>query len=200
MPDLTGGAERSPSSKIALRSRLLTARRRIDAPALASAATALQDQILDLVRREQPATVAAYVPVGSEPGGPVLVPALAAAARLLLPVLLPDGDLDWGVHTGDLTAGPRGLRQPTAPTLGPAAIVEADLVLVPALAVDRHGMRMGRGGGSYDRALTRVAAGALVVALLHDGELLDEVPSEPHDRPVHAVLTPGEGFVPLRAR
>ena len=201
MPDLTGEAERSPSSKIALRSRMLTARRRIDAPTLTAAAAAIQDQIHRLVRRERPATVAAYVPVGSEPGGPGLVPALAAApARLLLPVLLPDGDLDWAVFTGDLTAGPRGLREPAGPALGPAAITQADVVVVPALAVDRRGTRMGRGGGSYDRALARVAAETLVVALLHDGELLDEVPAEPHDRPVHAVITPGEGFVPVRAR
>ncbi len=73
----------------------------------------------------------------------------------------------------------------------------AGLVLVPALAVDRRGVRMGRGGGSYDRVLARLAAPGrrpLVVALLHDGEIVDEVPAEPHDRAVDAALTPGSGF------
>ena len=51
------------------------------------------------------------------------------------------------------------------------------------------GVRLGRGGGSYDRALAR--ATGLVVALLHDGELLDRLPREPHDLPVHAVALPG---------
>ena len=52
------------------------------------------------------------------------------------------------------------------------------MVLVPALAVDRTGMRLGRGGGSYDRALGRVPVGTFVCALLYDGEVLDRVPHD----------------------
>ena len=190
MSDLTGEAEKSMAAKRALRSRLLTARRSLSRSALASAAAALQDQTLALVRRESPSTVAAYVPMGAEPGGPALPSVLAPAARVLLPVLLPSGDLDWAEYTGSLVAGPRGLLEPTGPRLGVHAVREAGLIFVPALAVDRRGMRMGRGGGSYDRALARTGAGQLIVALLHEGELVDAVPAEPHDRPVHAVLTP----------
>jgi 5-formyltetrahydrofolate cyclo-ligase len=51
-------------------------------------------------------------------------------------------------------------------------------------------MRLGRGGGSYDRALGRVPVGTFVCALLYDGEVLDDVPRGPHDRPVTAVATP----------
>jgi 5-formyltetrahydrofolate cyclo-ligase len=68
--------------------------------------------------------------------------------------------------------------------------------VVPALAVDRTGLRMGRGGGSYDRVLAR-ADRAYSVALLHDGELLEKVPAEPHDRRVRAVITPTEGLSEL---
>jgi 5-formyltetrahydrofolate cyclo-ligase len=145
-----------------------------------------------------PIVVAAYVPVGREPGGPDLLEALAdalpARSRLLLPVLLDDGDLDWAAYEGpaSLRQGPRGLREPAGPRLGVDAIREAVLVLVPALAVDRAGLRLGRGGGSYDRALARVTA-ALTVALLHDGEIVDSVPAEDHDRPVHATVTPRGG-------
>jgi 5-formyltetrahydrofolate cyclo-ligase len=71
---------------------------------------------------------------------------------------------------------------------------------VPALAVDRTGRRLGRGGGSYDRALGRVPVGTPVCALLHDGEILDVVPSEPHDRLVSAVATRrGVTLLPSRA-
>jgi 5-formyltetrahydrofolate cyclo-ligase len=83
------------------------------------------------------------------------------------------------------------------PRLGVGAIARAWLVVVPAVAVDRRGVRLGRGGGSYDRALARVPPGTEVVALLHDGELVDLVPSEPHDRRVRAVITPARGLVRL---
>lgn len=213
MSDLTRDAEGSRAAKIALRSRLLTARRHLDETTRRDAAQALQDQILDLVRRERPSTIAAYVPIDPEPGGAGLPGLLARHARVLLPVLLPDGDLDWVAYSGALTAGPRGLREPVGPRLGVQAVRSADLILVPALAVDRRGVRMGRGGGSYDRALTRLdpahadpgraldgadpvgfPARVLTVALLHDGELVDEVPAEPHDRAVHGVLTPRGGL------
>jgi 5-formyltetrahydrofolate cyclo-ligase len=200
MPDLTGDAE-SRASKIALRHRLITERRSLSRLDLAAAAAAVQGQTLALVRRTAPAVVAAYVPVGSEPGGPALPSLLAAVVpRVLLPVLQPSGDLDWAAYQGALVRGPRGLLEPPGPRLGVDAVRSAGLVLVPALAVDRHGMRMGRGGGSYDRVLERLSllsAGPRIVALLHSGELLDDaVPAEPHDHPVHAVIIPG-GLVTL---
>ncbi|MEU8664977.1 5-formyltetrahydrofolate cyclo-ligase [Actinoplanes philippinensis] len=94
-----------------------------------------------------------------------------------------------------LVAGPRGLREPGGPRLGVEAVCSVDLLLVPALAVGHDGTRMGRGGGSYDRVLARLPEpGPLTVALLHDGEDVVTVPAEPHDRRVHAVITPTGGF------
>jgi 5-formyltetrahydrofolate cyclo-ligase len=124
----------------------------------------------------------------------LLAEALPPGGRLLLPVLLDDGDLDWALYEGPLSlrAGPRGLREPAGRRLGVDAIREATLVIVPALAVDRLGMRLGRGGGSYDRALARTAS-AFTVALLYDGELVDSVPAEEHDQPVEAAITPSGG-------
>src|SRR5689334_15181280 len=98
MSDLTRDAEGSRAAKIALRSRLLTARRRLDEITRRDAAQALQDQILDLVRREHPSTIAAYVPIDPEPGGAGLPALLARHARILLPVLLADSDLDWTAY------------------------------------------------------------------------------------------------------
>ncbi|MFI1991281.1 5-formyltetrahydrofolate cyclo-ligase [Actinoplanes sp. NPDC020271] len=203
MSDLTGAAEKSPQNKITLRMRLLTARRSLSAADRAEAATKLQDQILSHVRHRAPRVIAAYVPSASEPGGPdlpdVLRATLPPGGRLLLPVLLPDNDLDWASYTGSLATGRRGLREPTGPRLGVTALRSADLILVPALAVGRDGARMGRGGGSYDRALARLLPGPTVAALLHDHETLDQVPAEPHDRPVHGVITPTAGFSPRPA-
>jgi 5-formyltetrahydrofolate cyclo-ligase len=287
MSDLTPAAEKSPQIKISLRARLLTARRSLPVTARSAAAAKIQDQAHALVRETRARSIAAYVPIGSEPGGPDLPARLLAAlppgGRLLLPVLLPDNDLDWAelTSTAGLVAGPRGLLEPSGPRLGVDAVRSVDLLLVPALAVGRDGTRMGRGGGSYDRVLARLPGpagdltpvrdpssrqeplpardqtprpdpdprphlapsagpiptadltpsagparpvgparlaglatpanltpsaglapdlsllprhGPLTVALLHDGEDVDAVPAEPHDRRVHAVITPTGGL------
>lgn len=178
--------------KTALRDQLLAARRDLSVASLASAGAAIAEHLLatDEVRRA--ATVAVYVSLGSEPGTGLLLDALAdAGKRVILPVLLPDNDLDWALLVpGSLAPARRGLLEPVGERLGVSAVAGADVVLVPGLAVGRDGIRMGRGGGSYDRALGRVPVGTFTCVLLHDGELLDRVPSEPHDRPVSAAVTP----------
>lgn len=142
-------------------------------------------------------TVAAYLSVGTEPGTAALLRALAdRSVEVLLPVLLEDGDLDWARAGDGVAPGPHGLLQPAGERLGVDAVSRCSTVVVPALAVDRVGHRLGRGGGSYDRALPRTAA--WVVALLHDGEAVTVLPAEPHDAPVHALLTPSRGLVRLR--
>jgi 5-formyltetrahydrofolate cyclo-ligase len=193
VPDFSAEAEKSTPGKIALRKQLLAARRSLSPEARAQAAAAIQAVLRDLVRAQSPAMIAGYIPLGPEPGGPDLPEVLGD--RLILPVLLPDNDLDWVRYEGPetLRAGRMGLREPSGPRLGVGAVAEATLMIVPALAVDRTGMRLGRGGGSYDRALAR-ARQAYTVALLHDGELLATVPAEPHDRRVHAAITPAEGL------
>ncbi len=163
-------------------------------------ATVLAGRALGLPELAHARTVAAYVSVGSEPGTLALLDALRArGARVLLPALLPDNDLDWGTYEGEdsLTRVRHGAKmalfEPSGPLLGPDAVTEADVVLLPGLAVDARGMRLGRGGGSYDRVLARLdRAGArpALVVLLYDTEVVARVPAEPHDRPVHAVVTP----------
>jgi 5-formyltetrahydrofolate cyclo-ligase len=118
--------------------------------------------------------------------------------RVLLPWLREDRDLDWVADPGPAALTGAPMRPPGA-RLGRAAVRQADVVLVPALAVDTAGRRIGQGGGSYDRVLARLAevqpAGRpLTVACVHDDEVLDArrhpLPEEPHDRRVDAVLTP----------
>lgn len=179
-------------AKSALRDQLLAARRSLDVATLGASARALADVILALPEVRRAATVAAYVSVGSEPGtGALLSGLLAAGKRVLLPVLLPDNDLDWAVlrSEDDLVPARKGLLEPAGPRVGPEAIATAEVLLVPGLAAGADGVRMGKGGGSYDRALNRAAPDAFVCVLLHDGELLETVPAEPHDVPVHAAAT-----------
>ena len=98
----------------------------------------------------------------TEPGSPELLDSLVRnGCQVLLPVVTPQGPLDWAAYTGvrSLRAGPWGLREPIGPLLGAEAIATAALVLVPALAVDWQGIRLGRGGGHYDRTLPLAAPG-----------------------------------------
>jgi 5-formyltetrahydrofolate cyclo-ligase len=190
-------AQPSPNSssarKTALRDQLVTTRNRMSLAEIGAAAQDLAEVLLAAPEVRRAATVAAYVSMGREPGtGPLLRALKDAGKRVILPVLLPDGDLDWGVHTGDegLVPARLGLLEPAGPGLGVDAVATADVVLVPGLAVASTGMRLGRGGGSYDRALGRVPVGTFTCALLYDGEVGVDVPVDPHDRPVTAAATP----------
>ncbi|MEU5283961.1 5-formyltetrahydrofolate cyclo-ligase [Streptomyces sp. NPDC020755] len=185
-----------PAAKSSLRRELLAARALLTKEDAARTAAVLAEAALGLPELADARTVAAYVSVGREPGTRPLLEALRGrGVRVLLPVLLADNDLDWAAYEGPghlLPAG-RGLLEPDGPRLGPAAVLEAEAVLLPGLAVDGAGMRLGRGGGSYDRVLARLtAAGAhpSLVVLLYDDEVVARVPSEPHDHPVDAVVTP----------
>ncbi|MFF7675014.1 5-formyltetrahydrofolate cyclo-ligase [Actinacidiphila glaucinigra] len=184
------------ASKRELRERLLQVRRGLTPGDRAEAERVIAQHALDLPELSQARTVAAYVSMGGEPGTRALLDLLRARGeRVLLPVLLPDNDLDWALYegSGGLLRAARGLYEPTGPRLGPDAVTRADAVLLPGLAVDGRGLRLGRGGGSYDRVLARLdAAGATpaLVVLLYAHEVLERVPDEPHDRPVDAVVTP----------
>lgn len=187
------------AQKIALRDQLVTSRRRLSLTELRDAADAIAGHLLAAEPVRRAATVAAYVSVGSEPGtGPLLDALLAAGRRVIVPVLLPDDDLDWAVHTGTVVSAGRGLLEPTGPRLGIDAVATADVVLTPGLAVDRTGMRLGRGGGSYDRVLARVPVGTFTCTLLHEGEVVDHVPAAEHDRPVAAAVTAAGGISRFR--
>jgi 5-formyltetrahydrofolate cyclo-ligase len=163
----------------------------------AAAARLIRDHVLEMPEVSAAGTVAAYYSVGTEPDTHGLVFALwKRGSYVVLPVLLPDGDLDWASYEGpdSLAPGPRGLLQPVEPVRGPGTVARADVVLVPALAVDVSGKRLGRGRGCYDRALARVGGQVPTIGLIYDGELLPSVPAQSHDRAVRAVVRPSQGL------
>ncbi|MEV5507932.1 5-formyltetrahydrofolate cyclo-ligase [Streptomyces orinoci] len=183
-------------AKAELRRSLLAARAALNAEQRAVAERDLARHALGLPELTGAGTVAGYVSVGSEPGTRALLEALRTrGVRVLLPVLLPDNDLDWARYRGpeQLRPAGRGLLEPDGERLGPKAVTEADAVLLPGLAVDGQGLRLGRGGGSYDRVLARLARAGTdpaLIVLLYANEVVARVPREPHDHPVHAVITP----------
>ncbi|MHC1559526.1 5-formyltetrahydrofolate cyclo-ligase [Actinomycetospora sp. C-140] len=194
-------------TKADLRRELLAARRsrsgearRADAAALAAGLPAVVEGVDD--------PVCLFVAVGGEPGAtpdgalPVLDAARALGRRVLLPVTVGDAPLDWAWFTGadSLGPGPHGLLEPAGARLGPGAVADAGLVVVPALAVDHRGVRLGRGGGHYDRTLPLAGPATRLVALVgDDGLVTDPLPSEPHDVGVHAVWRPSSGVTWLSA-
>ena len=186
--------------KSVLRARLLAARARLSAEQRTWAGRAIRDALLSRPEVQMAGTIAAYYSVGTEPDTRGLVYALwKRGSYVLLPVLRADGDLDWASYEGpdSLLPGPRGLLEPGEPPRGTEAVARADAVLVPALAVDRAGNRLGRGGGSYDRVLARVGPLIPLIALIYDDELLDHVPAERHDVPVRAAVSPLAGMTVL---
>ena len=192
-PSIPSPGSGSPTAKLALRDQLLTRRNRRSLAEVGACARELAAHLLAAPEVRRAATVAAYVSIGNEPGTGLLLDGLEEAGkRVILPVLLPGGDLDWAPYHGEGTLVParRGLLEPVSERLGTEAIATADVVLVPGLAVALDGLRLGRGGGSYDRALARVPVGTFTCVLLYDDEVGLDVPTEPHDRPVLAAASP----------
>lgn len=167
----------------------------------AAASAAIAQAVTAQARALGPRLIAAYIPFGSEPGSTALLDELSVHATVVVPVVRADADLDWAAWTGadDLVpAGPGGrMLRPIGPTLGTRFIVDANLVLVPALLVATDGVRLGRGGGSYDRVLGRAHPAAPIAALLFDDELVERLPVQEWDIPVSAVVTPGAGWTDL---
>ena len=180
------------AAKLALRDQIVTARGRLPLAALGERARSLAAVLAEAPEVRRAATVAAYVSVGREPGtGPLLDLLVAAGKRVILPLLQSDGDLSWAAYAGpeSLVTATRGLLEPVTEPLGVEAVQTADAVLAPGMAVDRAGIRLGRGGGSYDRVLARVPVGTFTCVLLNSEEVLDTVPWASHDRRVGAVAT-----------
>lgn len=150
--------------------------------------------------------VALYTSRPHEPGtGPLLERLRERGVRVLLPVLGEGLSRGWALYRDpeDLqTRAPGRPLEPSGPNLGAEALADAEVVLAPALAVDTSGVRLGQGGGWYDRALLHAEAGTLIAALVYPEEVYDAaerpLPVEEHDRRVHAIATP-QGWQPVRS-
>ncbi|MCB0922976.1 MAG: 5-formyltetrahydrofolate cyclo-ligase [Mycobacterium sp.] len=187
------------SSKAQRRAELLAARREVPESVREAEAASLCAHLAEATAGAR--TVCAYLPVGTEPGSPAMVDLLQELCdEVLLPVVRSGthAALLWGRYVaGALVTGRFGLREPAGPWLPADSVARAAVVLVPALAVDRSGVRLGRGGGFYDRTLTLCRPGARLVAVVRDCEVIDAVPAEAHDVRMTHALTPDAGLIVL---
>lgn len=134
-----------------MRGPLLAARRARPAVERAAARAAIAHHLTAALAGRS--CVAAFLPLPTEPLDPALLSRLAGRLRLLIPVVTGPHPLDWCEYTVATRPGELGIEEPDGPRLGPDAIGDAEVVLVPALAVAADGYRLGRGGGHYDRTL-----------------------------------------------
>lgn len=179
--------------------RAIRAQRRTRTPKQrAAAASALADVVTSIPEVAGADVVGLYASRDGEPDTCELMRRLAEQGkRVLLPVLGAGLARDWADYTGPddlLERAPGRPPEPGGPTLGPDALRLADVVVAPALAVDSRGVRLGQGGGWYDRVLTHVRPGVKVIAAVFPDEVYDAVgrplPIETHDIRVDAVATP----------
>ncbi len=182
-------------TKDELRAELLQQRRAIDPTVRAEAAEAIALHLLAAPVLSSARRIACYLSMDTEPGtGPLLSALADRGIEAIVPWSLPDGTLDWVTHdpTTPVTVTALGIREPQGVRLGASAIDECALVIVPALAVDHVGHRLGRGAGYYDRALAGCTRPTCALVFTH--ELLSSVPHEPHDIPVSMAVTPSGIF------
>jgi 5-formyltetrahydrofolate cyclo-ligase len=181
------------TQKRALRAELRERRAQLPQAARDAAAQGISDQLDALVASVGAHSVSCFISTPTEPGTrDFLTAAVRRGIRVLLPVTRVDGLLDWAVATDDenVAEGLFGLPEPTGELLGPIAVNDVDLMIVPAAAVDGTGMRLGWGRGYFDKTIGSMEKCPPVYAVVFDNEILDEVPRDRHDEPVDGVVTP----------
>ncbi len=181
-----------------LRRRIRTARQQRSARAREADAVALAAVVVGIPQVAAARCVTAYAARPGEPAtGPLLDALAERGIRVLLPVLGSGLAREWAEYAGadDLQErAPGRPPEPGGPRLSKETIAEADVLLIPGLAVDTAGTRLGQGGGWYDRALRDALAGTPVLAVTYAEEVHDAatepLPRADHDRAVDGVVTP----------
>jgi 5-formyltetrahydrofolate cyclo-ligase len=185
-------------SKRALRAELRERRQLLSDSARDAAAHGISQQLDALVANLGVRSMSCFLSTTTEPGTREFVDAaVSRGIRVLLPITRNDGLLDWSVATPDLdiAEGLFGLPEPVGELLGPIAVNDVDLLVIPAAAVDRSGMRMGWGRGFFDKTIGSMEGCPPVYAVVYDSEILDDVPSDIHDQRVTGVVTPTQTLV-----
>jgi 5-formyltetrahydrofolate cyclo-ligase len=178
--------------KRALRAELRERRRNLTGPEREAATAGITRNLVDLTTDLSAQSIACYLSATAEPDTrPFLNWAHRQGIRVLLPITREDGLLDWTTGDGESeTEGLYGMPEAVGDLLGPIAINDVDLIVIPAAAVDATGMRMGWGRGYFDKTLGSMEKCPPVYAVLFDAELVDDVPREKHDQPVDGAVTP----------
>lgn len=180
--------------KSEVRKSVLRARSRLSPQEVAQKSKLITRRVLTLEEFRCARTIMAYVDFRNEVrteeliraamdmGKRVAVPLTDLQHKRLIPSLLHD-------FPGDLAPGTWGIMEPRADSLRPLLPEELDLVVVPGVAFDLKGNRLGYGGGFYDRFLPQTRPGAVWLALAFELQICPEISPGPHDCPVHLIVT-----------
>lgn len=175
-----------------LRAELRERRRNMPAHERTLATEGFTARLEELIGSTGAETVSCYLSMPSEPDTrPFVNWAEARGIRVLFPITREDGLLDWTVgEEASETVGLHGTPEAVGELLGPMAINDVDLILIPAAAIDETGMRLGWGRGYFDKTLGSMGKCPPVYAVVFDSEFVEHVPREVHDQPVNGVVTP----------
>ncbi len=179
-----------PDPKILLREKLKTIRDSVDRGLSETASQGIWNILKARPEYHKARGIGAFASIPHEINTySILEGTLSSGKKLFLPKV--DKTMDsFEFHPvtdlKNLQPGPFGILEPTSPNA--AEWDELDLVLVPGLAFDRQGNRLGFGKGFYDRVIPRLKKSCLVVGLGYAFQLVEKVPSDKHDAPVRAVL------------
>lgn len=179
--------------KRALRAELRERRQLLSDAQRETAASGIHEQLDALITAHSAESISCFLSATTEPGTREFVAAaVQRGIRVLLPVTRADGLLDWAVadDTDDVSEGLFGLPEPTGEVLGPIAVNDVDLMIIPAAAVDSTGMRLGWGRGYFDKTIGSMEKCPPVYAVIYDSEVLESLPREVHDQPVTGIVTP----------
>lgn len=189
--------------KRALRAELRERRQLLSEAQREAAASGIAEQLDALVRDHGAQSVSCFLSTTTEPETRTFLrEAVSRGIRVLLPITRADGLLDWAVaeDLDAIAAGLFGLPEPTGEVLGPIAVNDVDLMIIPAAAVDRTGTRLGWGRGYFDKTIGSMEKCPPVYAVIYDSEVLDSLPREVHDQPVDGIVTPTQTIALSPAR
>lgn len=181
------------NDKRALRAELRERRQLLTPLQLAEAEQGIVAQLRELLADLGVQSLSCYLSARTEPSTRAFLNwATAEGIRVLLPVTRADGLLDWAVASTDGTEieGLYGMPEPEGELLGPIAVNDVDLMIVPAASIDESGMRLGWGRGYFDKTLGSMERRPPVYAVVFDSEVVAAVPRELHDQGVTGVVTP----------
>lgn len=176
-------------TKRELRQQIRTQKRRLSAAELAVMSEDICSKVLALASWQEAGTLLLYYPLPDEVDVRVLIKdAFESGKKVLLPVVKGD-ELELHLYEGEasLKEGAFGIMEPTGPLFAPKHYDEIELAIIPGMAFDSAGHRLGRGKGYYDRLLPNLKATKLI-GICFPFQFLEEVPAEAHDISVCKVI------------